>query len=62
MRKIIYQKSHPSVALSVEDWGMLEHLLKYTISELDGDGDDQVTFIQFRYAPNTIEVELAFMD
>ena len=40
---------------------MLEHLLKYTISELDGDGEGQVTFIQFRYAPNTIEVELAFM-
>jgi len=62
MRRITYEKFQNSDALSAEDWGFLEHLLKYTISALDGDGENQVTFIQFRYAPNTIEVELAFMD
>ena len=62
MKRITYVTSQNSGALSAEDWGFLEHLLRYTISALDGDGEDQVTFIHFRYAPNTIEVELAFMD
>ena len=62
MKKITYIKSHPSGALSVEDWATLEHLLKSTISGLVKAGEDPITFIQFRSAPSITEVELAFMD
>ena len=62
MKKIIYLKSQNSAALCAEDWALLEHLLKFTISERDRGGEDPVTFMQFLYAPNTIEVKLVFMD
>ena len=60
MRKITYVKSQNSDALCAEDWATLERLLKFTISEQGKDGGDQAIFIQFRYAPSTIEVELAY--
>jgi hypothetical protein len=62
MRKITYIKSHPSGALSVEDWVTLERLLKFTTSELVKGGEDPITFIQFRYASNITEVTLEFTD
>jgi len=60
MRKITYVKWQNSGALCADDWATLERLLKFTISEQGKDGGDQDIFIQFRYAPNTIEVELAY--
>jgi hypothetical protein len=60
MRKITYVKSQNSGALCADDWATLERLLKFTISEQGKDGGDQAIFIQFRYAPNIIEVELAY--
>lgn len=60
MRKITYVKSQNSGALCADDWATLERLLKFTISEQGKDGGDQAIFIHFRYAPNTIEVELAY--
>jgi hypothetical protein len=62
MRRITYAKSQNSVALSAEDWALLELLLKSITSEQDKDGEGPVTFIQFLYAPNTTEVKLVFMD
>ena len=62
MKKITYVKSRNSDALSAEDWVTLERLLRSIISEQDKDGEDPVTFMQFHYAPNTIEVRLVFMD
>jgi hypothetical protein len=62
MKRITYAKSQKSDALSAEDWDILERLLRSTISVLGKEENGPVTFIHFRYAPNTIEVELAFTD
>lgn len=62
MKRITYIKWHQSGALSVEDWVTLERLLKSITSDLVKDGVDPVTFIRFRYAPNTTEVVLEFTD
>lgn len=62
MRKITYIKSHPSGVLSAEDWATLERLLKFTTLELAKDGEDPITFIQFRSVSSITEVTLEFMD
>ena len=62
MRKITYVKSQNLGALCVEDWVILERLLKSTISALVKGGGEPVTFIHFHYAPSTTEVILEFTD
>lgn len=60
MRKITYVKWQNSGALCADDWATLERLLRFTMSEQGKAGGDQATFIRFRYAPNTTEVELEY--
>jgi len=62
MKKSISLKSHHLDVPSAEDWDFLGRLLKSITLGLDKDGVGPVTLMQFRYAQNTIEVELEFMD